>query len=140
MTTTAQHTGTLVQTLYDLYNSHQSDPTWLDKSLTFFAEDCEVIDVPSGMTSHGPEGYKQLILFFEEGFPGSSIEITNLFAIEEQAAVEFIGRGINTGSLHMPTGDLPPTGQSVELRFCDVYRVRYGKIVNYRSYYAALGF
>jgi steroid delta-isomerase-like uncharacterized protein len=140
MTTAAQHTVTLVQTLYDLYNSHQSDPAWLDKSLAFFAEDCEVIDVPSSMTSRGPDGYKQVILFFEEGFPGSRIEITNLFATEDQAVVEFTGRGTNTGSLHMPTGDVPPTGRSVELRFCDAYRIRNGKIVSYRSYYDALGF
>jgi steroid delta-isomerase-like uncharacterized protein len=140
MTTTAQDTVRLVETLYDLYNNHQSDPTWLDKSLAFFAEDCEVIDVPSGMTSRGPDGYKQLILFFEEGFPESSIEITNLFATEDQAAVEIIGRGINTSPLHMPTGDVPPTGRAVELRFCDVYRIKNGKIVSYRSYYDALGF
>jgi len=140
MTRTPQDTVTLVETLYDLYNSHQSDLAWLDKSLTFFAEDCEVIDVPSGVTSRGPNAYKQLILFFEEGFPGSSIEITNLFATEDQAVVEFIGRGINTGPLHMPTGDVPSTGRSAELRFCDVYRISNGKIVSYRSYYDALGF
>jgi len=139
MTMTAQHTVTLVQALYDLYNHHQSDPEWLNSSLTFFAEDCEVIDVPSGMTSRGPDGYKQVILFFEEGFPGSSIDITNLFATEDQAVVEFTGRGTNTGPLHMPTGDIPPTGRAVELRFCDVYRIRDGKIVSYRSYYDALG-
>ena len=92
------------------------------------------------MTSRGPGGYKQLILFFEEGFPDSTIEITNLFATEEDAVVEFIGRGTNTGPLHMPTGDVPPTGRPVELRFCDVYRIRNGKIVSYRSYYDALGF
>ena len=56
MNTTAQNTVTLVETLYDLYNSHQSDPAWLDKSLAFFAEDCEVIDIPSGATSRGPGG------------------------------------------------------------------------------------
>ena len=92
------------------------------------------------MTSRGPDGYKQLILFFEEGFPDSGIEITNLFATEDQAVVEFIGRGTNTGPLHMPTGDVPPTGRTIEMRFCDVYRIRNGKIVNYRSYYDALGF
>ena len=140
MTTAAQDTATLVQTLYDLTNNHQSDPAWLDTSLAFFAEECEVIDVPSGMTSRGPEGYKQLILFFEEGFPDSRIEITNLFATEDQAVVEFIGRGTNTGPLHMPTGDVPPTGRVVEMRFCDVYRVRNGKIVSYRSYYDVFGF
>ena len=65
MVMAAQHTVTLVQTLYDLMNNHQLDPAWLDKSLTFFAEDCEVIDIPSGMTSRGPDGYKQLILFLK---------------------------------------------------------------------------
>jgi hypothetical protein len=78
MTTTAQHTVIHVQTLYDLMNNHQSDPTWLDKSLTFFAEDCEVIDIPSGVTSRGADGYKQLLLFFEEGFPDSGIDIRGL--------------------------------------------------------------
>jgi steroid delta-isomerase-like uncharacterized protein len=140
MTTTAHKTVMLVETLYTLYNHHQSDPAWLDTSQALFAEDCEVMDVPSSMTSRGPDGYKQLILFFEEGFPGSRIEITNLFATEEQAVVEFIGRGTNTGPLHMPTGDVPPTGRSVELRFCDVYRISNGKIVSYRSYYDAFGF
>lgn len=140
MTLTAPSTLILVQTLYDLMNSHQSDPAWLDKSLAFFAEDCEVIDVPSGMISRGPDGYKHLILFFEEGFPDSGIEITNLFATEDQAVVEFIGRGTNTGPLHMPPGHVPPTGRAVEMHFCDVYRVKDGKIVNYRSYYDALSF
>ncbi len=31
------------------------------------------IDVLSGMTSRGPEGYKQTILFFAEGFPDSGV-------------------------------------------------------------------
>jgi steroid delta-isomerase-like uncharacterized protein len=140
MTTTAQNTVTVVKTLFDLTNNHQSDPAWLDKSLSLFSDDCEVIDIPSGMTSRGPEGYKQIILFFEEGFPDSGIEITNLFASEDQAVVEFIGRGTNTGPLHMPTGDVAPTGRAVEMRFCDVYRVNNGKIVSYRSYYDLLGF
>lgn len=138
MTTAAQDTVTLVKTLYDLTNNHQSDSAWLDKSLAFFAEDCEVIDVPSGMTSRGPDGYKQLILFFEEGFPGSSIDITNLFASEDQAVVEFVGRGTNTGPLHMPTGDIPPTDRPFELHFYAVYKIKDGKIVRHATYYDAL--
>ena len=140
MTTTAHETVALVKALFDLTNSHRTDPAWLDKSLQLFAEDCEVVDIPSGMTSHGPEGYKQTILFFEQGFPDSGVEITNLFSSEDQAVVEFIGRGTNTGPLHMPTGDVPPTGRTVEIHFCDVYRVSNGKIVIYRSYYDAFGF
>src|SRR5436305_12676763 len=80
MTMTAQNTVTLVQTLYDLMNNHQSDPAWLDMSLTFFSEDCEVIDVPTGMSSRGPHGYKQLILFLYECFSEICIEITYLLS------------------------------------------------------------
>ena len=32
------------------------------------------------------------------------------------------------------------SGRAVEMRFCDVYRIRNGKIVNYRSYYDVFGF
>src|SRR6266516_1754175 len=111
----AQENVALVRSLLDLYNSHQSDPAWLDKTLALVAEDCEVVDVPSGMTSRGPDGYKQVPLFFADAFPGSRVEIINLFATEDQAGVEFIGRGTNTGPLHLPTGDLPATSRSVEL-------------------------
>ena len=66
--------------------------------------------------------------------------MTNLFATEDQAFVEFIGRGTNTGPLHLPTGDLPATGRPVELQFCEAFRIRGGKIVSYHIYYDALGF
>src|ERR1700730_15860539 len=78
---------------YDLYNDHQSDPAWLDKSLASIAEDCEVFLVPFGMTLRGHNGYKQFLLGWAEAFPDSSVEVTNLFAGEDHAIIEFIGRG-----------------------------------------------
>lgn len=99
MAITAQNNVTFIRSLLDLYNSHQSNPAWLDKSLAFFAEDCEIADVPSATTSRGPDGYKQLMLFFAEGFPGSSVEITNLFATEDQVVVR---------SLLLLSGAAPP--------------------------------
>lgn len=140
MAITAQNNVTLIRSLLDLYNSHPSDPAWLDKSLAFIAEDCEIVDVPSRTTSRGPEGYKHLKLFFAEGFPGSRVEITNLFATEDQVAVEFTGQGINTGPLNMPTGELPPTGRRAQLQFSEVYQIKRGKVVSYHIYYDALGF
>ena len=132
---TAQDNVVLARSLLDLYNSHQSDPAWLDKIDAYVAEDCEFIDVPTRRMLRGPEGYKQLSLFFAEGFPESSVELTNVFATEDQAVIEFTGRGTNTGPLHMPTGDVPPTGRYSELRFCSVNRVKSGKIVSIHSYY-----
>ena len=34
---TTQDNTTLTRMAYDLYNNHQSDPAWLDKSLTSIA-------------------------------------------------------------------------------------------------------
>jgi predicted ester cyclase len=75
------------------------------------------------------------LLFFADGFPGSSTEITNAFATEDQVVIEFTGRGTNTGPLHMPTGDVPPTGRNTELRFCEVFQIKDRKIVSLHAYY-----
>src|SRR5436305_15322451 len=46
-TMTAQENVAQAQSLVDLYNHHQSDPAWLDKSLAAFAADSTFIDIPS---------------------------------------------------------------------------------------------
>jgi steroid delta-isomerase-like uncharacterized protein len=134
-TMTTQENVVLVRSQLDLFNSRHSDPAWLDKAVAALAEDYEQIDVPSGSITHGPDGLKQLNLFFAEGFPDSTTEITNVFATENQAIVEFTGRGTNSGPLHMPTGDIPPTGRYAELRFCQVWQIKGGKIVSQHIYY-----
>jgi steroid delta-isomerase-like uncharacterized protein len=121
--------------LADLYNSRQSDPTWLDKIVVAFATDSYLTNVPTGTTLPGSEGYKQFVLFFAEAFPDSMIEVTNAFATEDQVVLEYTGRGTNTGPLHLPTGDIPATGRRAELRLCDVTQIRNGKIVSYHTYY-----
>lgn len=131
----AQKNIALARSLFDLYNNHHSDPAWLDKTLASFAEDCETIDVPTGRTFRGPDGYRQIALFFAEGFPDSRIEMTTIFSTEDQLALEFTGRGTNSGPLHLPTGDVPATGRYSELRFCEVIECRHEKIVSLHLYY-----
>ena len=131
----AQENVALARSLLELYNSRQSDPTWLDKSVAAFAADAEVIDVPSGTTLHGPDGYKRLVLFFAEAFPDSRTKLTNAFATEDQVTLEFTSRGTSTGPLPLPSGALPATGSSIELRLCQVMQIRNGKIVRFHTYY-----
>lgn len=99
------------------------------------AADSEVIDVPSGATLHGPEGYKRLVLFFAESFPDSRTALTNAFATEDQVVFEFTSRGTNTNPLHLPSGVTPAKGHSFELRLCQVMQIRNGKIVSFHTYY-----
>jgi ketosteroid isomerase-like protein len=83
----------------------------------------------------GPVGYKQLLLFFADAFPSSRVEVTTVVATEQEAVIEFVGRGTNTAPLHLPTGEVPATGRSVELRFCDTIQIRKGKVVRVHIYY-----
>ncbi len=98
----AQENVALAWSLFDRYNSRQSDPAWLDKGVTAFAADSEVIDVPSGATLRGPDGYKRLLLFFAEGFPDSRTELTNAFATEDQVVLETTWRWTNSGPCICP--------------------------------------
>ena len=138
--TSTEANKALTRMAYDLYNDHQSDPAWLDKSLAAIAQDCEVFLVPFGMTLRGHDGYKQFLLGWAEAFPDSRTEITNLLTGEDHAIIEFIGRGTHTGTLHGPAGDIPPTGRKVEFRLCDVRGIKNGKFVSLHQYYDALGF
>ena len=134
----AQEHVALVRSLFELYNNRQSDPAWLEKSLAAFAADAEVIEVPSGTTLHGPEGYKRLIRVIAEAFPDSRVEPTNAFATEDQVVLEFTNRGTRIGPLYLPSGAFPATGRSYELRLCQVMQIRHGKIVSLHVYYDML--
>ncbi len=77
----------------------------------------------------------RLLLFFAQAFPDSRAEPTNAFATEDQVVLEFTVRWTNTGPLHLPSGAIPATGRSIELRFCQVIQLRKGKIVSFHTYY-----
>ena len=135
---TAQENVALAWSLLDLYNSRQSDPAWLDKGMAAFAADAEGIDVPSGATLRGPDGYKRLSLFFAESFPDSRVELTNAFATEDQVTLECTWRWNDTGPLYLTSGALPSMKRSGELRACSVLQIRNGKITSFRQYYDML--
>ena len=131
--------ATLVRTVYSLYNAHQTDADWLDKASMLASENCELVHVPTGHVRRGKEGFKQRLLNWSIAFPDSSIEVTNVVATNDQAAVEFISRGTHSGVLHTPKGDFQPTGRNIELRCCDVYRISNNEIVTLHSYSDLLG-
>jgi steroid delta-isomerase-like uncharacterized protein len=135
---TVQETRDLAQKNFDLYNNRGSDSEWLTKTLTLVTEDCEVVDIPSGMVLHGPEGYKQFLLGWATAFPDSKGDVTNLFATEDQAVVEFRGHGTHTGPLHGPAGEIPPTNGKLDLRFCQLFHIRNGKIASIVTYYDSM--
>jgi predicted ester cyclase len=131
----AQEHVALVRSLFDLFNSRQSDPAWLEKGMAAFAADAEGIDVPSGAILRGPDGHKRILLLIVENFPDLRVELTDVFATEDRVALEGIWRWNDTGSLHLPPGALPSMKRPGELRICSIFQIRNGKIVSVHSYY-----
>ena len=68
-------------------------------------------------------------------FPDGRCDVTNIAASEDGAVVEFAGRGTQTGTFITPEGEIMPTGKRVDVPFCDVFKIKNGKIVSYNSYF-----
>ncbi len=91
--------------------------------------------IPFNAKFTGKEGYLQLAQGWANAFPDGQCHITNIAAGEDSAVVEFAGRGTQTGPLMSPEGDIMPTGKSVDVPFCDVFKIKNGKIVSHNSYF-----
>src|SRR5205085_6800489 len=71
-----------------------------NRSAAAFAEDSQIIAVPMGRTFRGPEGWNQFVQLWRSIASGIHLEITNLFATEDQVLVEYVSRGFHTGNVH----------------------------------------
>jgi steroid delta-isomerase-like uncharacterized protein len=125
-----QNTATIARTVYEAFNDRD-----FERGLAVIAEDAEWVNMPTDDRFRGPEGFRRDLEQWANAFPDGRIEITNVRTSDDWAVVEFTGRGTNTGPLATPAGEMPATGRSVELQFCDVMEIRDGKIVRGRSYF-----
>jgi ketosteroid isomerase-like protein len=136
---TIQETEILIRSLYDLFNTHTTDPQWLDKIVASVSDDCDILDVPSGMMLAGKEGMQLFLSTWTTAFLDCTFSITNMVVTENQAVVEFIGRGTHTGTLYGPAGEIAPSGRNLVLRYCIVHRVQEKQVVELHIYYDAMG-
>jgi predicted ester cyclase len=134
-----QNLETFIRSLYDGFNSHSTDPHWLDKVIVDVSDDCDILDIPSGMTLVGKEGMQLSLTTWTTAFPDCSMDVTNIVISEEQAVVEFICRGTHTGTLYGPGGEITPSGRKLVLQYCSIYCVKDGELIEQRIYYDALG-
>ena len=130
--TSAQDSATLVQTAYDAFNNRD-----FDRGAALVADDFEWVNRPFGQTFHGPSGCKQFLQVWATAFPDARVEVTNRVAAGDAVVTEFTFRGTHTGPLIGPTGQIGPTGRSVEVPTCEVIQVQHGKLVRARTYFDA---
>lgn len=131
----SSHDNTAVaRALNDAYNARD----W-DSAVANMAPDAELTNVATGQVFNGPDGARLFLQGWATAFPDSQVETTAVFADDENAAIEFVGRGTHSGPLASPAGDIPPTGQRVDVRFAQVLRFHNGKITSARLYFDLAG-
>lgn len=106
-----------------------------ERIIALTAPEFEWVMMPSGQKFRGTDGMRQYAQGWATAFPDGRIEDTNVIAGDNGAVVEFTGRGTHTGPLMAPTGEIPPSGRRLDMPFCEIYRIKNGKIVGGAIYF-----
>jgi ketosteroid isomerase-like protein len=105
----------------------------------FGAEHSEWLDVPFDFTSRGVRAIIDPWKSWFDIFPDATCEVRSLVALGDHVVAQGIGRGTHLGTFHSPAGVIEPTGARMQVNFCDVYRLREGKIERADSYFDFYG-
>lgn len=103
------------------------------------ARDIET-EMPGGMQLKGMDQVRQVEAAFWEALPDSQIKRTNEFVAGDTVIAEGFLTGTHTGVFRTPQGEIPASGNPVNLRYASVKRVSGGKIVSEHLYFDQMEF
>ena len=104
--------------------------TFNDHDLVGFAEvlaDDVAFAAPGGIRGNGKQACVQFFGSWFTAFPDAHVDIHHLHVIDNVAIEEGTFTGTHHGTLHTPTGDLPPTGRPVRIDYVQILRFQGGK-------------
>jgi ketosteroid isomerase-like protein len=114
-----------------------------NKDLDYIAnlgmEESEWLDVPFDFTSTGKNAIIDPWVSWFGIFPDAKCEVQSLIGLGEYIIARGIGRGTHRGVFNSPAGILEPSGVKMQTNFCDVYRLKGGKILRADSYFDFYG-
>lgn len=91
-------------------------------------------------TVTGVEAFLAFVYAFKQAFPDLHWEMREFIEGSDTVVAEGIFIGTNSRTMVGPRGPIPATGRRVELPFCDIWKVRNGRIVENRIYYDQVTF
>ena len=100
-----------------------------------FTEDGTFNDVPNSRTFRGDQ-IPQALTGFAGIFPDIHRELLEVHALGDVVAVELRIQGTHLGGFPTPIGEIPPTGNRIDMPTADLWYLSEGKIERFNCYNA----
>lgn len=117
----------------DAFNSGQ-----IDTALSMTSPDV-VLTAPGGLDFKGLAGMRQWFDLWSDACPDRRVKYHNVLVQGDQLIGEGTFTGTHTGPLHLPTGDVPPTGRKLAADYVAVFHFAGEKITYMRHYMDLMG-
>lgn len=101
-----------------------------------FTEDGTFNDMPNSLTFRGDQ-IPEALAGLASAFPDIHRELLAVHSMGNVVAVELRIQGTHLGSFPTPIGDIPPTGNRIDVPTADLWYLREGKIERFNCYNAA---
>ncbi len=133
---TVEYNLKLIDELYEAIN----DKDW-DTVFGLHSEDHLRFDTNRAEPMKGLELYKEYVVGFSESFPDLHIEVVRAFGQGNMVCDEHITSGTHNGPMKSSDGKtIPPSGRSLKVRNCHIYKIEAGKVVETWRYLDQLVF
>jgi steroid delta-isomerase-like uncharacterized protein len=76
---------------------------------------------------------------WKEAFPDAEGRVERAMADNGTVTLEITWEGTQTGPLHMPTGDIPPSSKHVEVKAVEVFEIEGDRIREAHHYFDMMG-
>jgi ketosteroid isomerase-like protein len=120
----------------EAYRLSEGDVLDGDGFRALFTEDGSFNDVPNA-TSYRGEQIPQALAGFASVFPDVHRELLELHVLGDVVAVELRIQGTHLGRFPTPVGEIPPTGNRIDVPTADLWYLRDGKIERFNCYNAS---
>lgn len=102
-----------------------------------FTEDGYFWDVSAGVKYYG-EDIGKTVDIYATAFPDMHRELYDLYVLDDEntVVVELSLKGTHKGPLQLSTGSVEPTGKTINVPCCDVFKIENGKVKSFHCYTA----
>jgi ketosteroid isomerase-like protein len=109
----------------DTFNAHD-----LDGFAAVLADDV-TFRGPGGVSGQGKPACVEFYGGWLSAFPDGGVEVHDVYFVDDIAVEVGTFSGTHDGTLHTPTGAVPPTGRPVSIEYIQVLRFRDGKHLSF---------